>query len=31
MNDELNKRIPFVDWIRATACFMVMLVHSAGL
>lgn len=29
MNDELNKRIPFVDWIRATACFMVMLVHSA--
>ena len=25
----MKERIPFVDWLRATACFMVMLVHSA--
>ena len=32
MNYELNKmkeRIPFVDYIRVIACFMVMLVHSS--
>ena len=29
MNDIQKQRIPFVDWLRATACFMVMLVHSA--
>jgi len=25
----MKERIPFVDWLRATACFMVMLVHAA--
>ena len=32
MNYELNKmkeRIPFVDYIRVIACFMVMLVHAS--
>ena len=25
----MKERIPFVDWLRATACFMVMLVHAS--
>lgn len=25
----MKERIPFVDWLRAVACFMVMLVHAA--
>ena len=25
----MRERIPFVDWLRAVACFMVMLVHAA--
>ena len=25
----MKERIPFVDWLRAVACFMVMLVHAS--
>jgi hypothetical protein len=25
----MKERIPFVDWLRVVACFMVMLVHAA--
>lgn len=24
-----NERIPFIDWMRVIACFLVMLVHAS--
>lgn len=29
MNQKVEQRISFVDWIRVTACFLVMLVHAS--
>ena len=29
MVNIMKERIPFIDWLRAVACFMVMLVHAA--
>ena len=29
MFNKMKERIPFIDWLRAVACFLVMLVHAA--